>query len=134
MGWLSELGKLVGGSGDKESLIRRLLKRRIAQDPNAHALGQTPAVADDLGTQQLMGLPEATIVTCVETWAVLSREGLSQDEIARRIAQHRGTRYPGDGVEALIRICVDAEHGNALYLPSAHVEWCIREARTAYGI
>ena len=134
MGWLSEIWKAVSGSGDKESLIRRLLKRRIAQDPNAHALGQTPAFADRIDTFQLMGMPEATIVTCVETWGALTRDGMTEDDIARWIAQYRGARYTGGGVQRLIRTLTQTEHGDAWYLPADHIEWCIREARAAYGI
>ncbi len=118
----------------KDDLIRRLLKRRIAEDPNARALGQTPDFADGIDTFQLMGLPEGTIVTCVETWATAAKQGVSEDDIARRIADYRGAPYASGGVEALIRTLVQGEHGNASYLPSTHVEWCIREARTAYGI
>jgi len=127
MGWL-------GRTDDKESLIRRLLKRRIAEDPNAKALGQTTAFADRIELFQLMGLPEATIVTCVETWATLARQGVGEDEIARRIAAHRGAPYPGGGIQNLIRALVQTEHANALYMPATHVEWCIREARGAYGV
>lgn len=134
MAWLDQIRKAISGSGSKEDLVRRLLKRRIAEDPNAHALGQTPAFADRLDTFQLMGLPEATIVTCIETWATGSKQGLSEDEIARRIAEFRGAPYSGGGVRAVIRVLMQTEHGNSWYLPTEHVEWCIREARAAYGI
>jgi hypothetical protein len=134
MGWLSDIWKAISGSGDKESLIRRLLERRIAQDPNAARFGQTPAFAHRIDALQLMGMPEATIVTCVETWATLSRQGVLEDEIARRIAEHRAAHYTGGGVQPLIHRLMQTEHSDAWYLPAAHIDWCIREARTAYGV
>lgn len=81
-----------------------------------------------------MGLPEATIVASVETWATAANQGISEDEIARRIADFRGVPYTGGGVLATIRTLIQTEHGNARHLPDTHIEWCIREARGAYGI
>ena len=66
--------KLMGVSGQKESLIRRLLRQRVSQDPTALAYGQGPKFADKMPTLMLMGTPEATIVTCVETWAKLKQK------------------------------------------------------------
>lgn len=60
----------------KVNLIRTLLRQRIAADPTAKAMGQTPALADEIPPEMLLGLPEATIVTCVESWAQLRRQGI----------------------------------------------------------
>lgn len=156
MGWLRQLLHAVTGTVDKEALIRRLLKHRIDSDPNARALGQAQAIADGLDAFQLLALPEATIVTCVETWAVLARRGCGEDEVVRRIGEFRGLPLSGDprvaafimggfdaalghvptprGVEALIRSLMSIEHSNSAKLTDAHVDWCIREARAAYRI
>jgi hypothetical protein len=126
--------KLFGMADGKVNLIRALLRQRIAIDPTAKRLGQTPAFADEMPTMMLMGLPEATIVTCVESWAQMRGQRVPDAEIARRIASFRGGAPGATTVEDVIRYRVQAEHGQSGFLPAEHVEWCIREARTAYGI
>ena len=126
--------KLMGVSGQKESLVRRLLRQRVSQDPSAAAYGQGPEFADKMPTLMLMGTPEATIVTCVETWAKLKQSGQGEAAIASRIASFRGGSSQGGSVEAVIRSRVQAEHGHSGFLPAEHVDWCIREAKVTYGI
>lgn len=130
MGFFS---KLLGVSGQKEALIRRLLKRRIANDPAAAAHGQTPDFADSMPTLMMMGMAEATIATCVESWAQLRAQGMSDADAARKIASLRGGAS-GSTVEEVIRSRVQSEHGHSGYLPASHVDWCIQEAKAAYGI
>jgi len=131
MGLFSKL--LMGVSAQKESLIRRLLWQRVSQDPAAAAHGQGPEFVDNMPTLILMGTPEATIVTCVETWAKLKQSGQSEATIASRIASFRGGSSQGGSVEAVIRNRVQAEHGHSGFLPAEHVDWCIRQAKTTYG-
>jgi len=126
--------KLLGLSGQKESLIRRLLRNRISQDPSAASYGQSPDFADKMPTLMLMGTPEATIVTCVETWAKLKQSGQVEAAIANRIASLRHGPSHRASVEAVIRDRVQAEHGHSGFLPAEHVDWCIREAKITYGI
>ncbi len=126
--------KLMGMSDQKVNLIRTLLRQRIALDPTAKAMGQTPALADEMPMMMLMGLPEATIVTCVESWAQLRQQRVADAEIAKRIASLRGGAPGANTVEDVIRDRVQAEHGQSGFLPSEHVEACIREAKRAYGI
>jgi hypothetical protein len=126
--------RLMGVSAEKERLIRRLLKARVARDPSARAMGQGPEFADSVNSLMLMGLPEATIVTCVESWAQLKGQGLSEAAIAQKIASFRGADSMGAGVEAVIRSRMLAKHGHGGFLPADHVDWCIKEARGAYGV
>jgi hypothetical protein len=127
------LSKLLGVSEQKEALIRRLLKRRIANDPAAAAHGQTADFADTMPTLIIVGMAEATIVTCVESWGQLRGQGMSDADIARKIASFRGGAS-GTTVEAVIRSRVQSEHGHSGYLPPDHIDWCIKEAKAAYGI
>lgn len=114
--------------------MRRLLKARIERDPSARAMGQGPEVADKLNTLMLMGMPEATIVTCVETWAQLRKQGHSDSMIASKIASFRGGDSSGGNVEGVIRERIQAEHGHGTFLPVDHVDWCIEQARIEYGV
>jgi hypothetical protein len=70
-------------------LIRQLAKQRIATDPMAAALGLTAATIDSLPELQLAGLPEATILAIVETWAILRGQGIAESEIFAKIEAHR---------------------------------------------
>lgn len=87
MGFFS---KLLGVTGQKVTLIRRLLRERIRQDPTAAVYGQGPQLAVEMPALMMMGTPEATIVTCVETCANLSRAGQNELTTANRIASFRG--------------------------------------------
>lgn len=115
MGWLGSLFESLSGGGAKNQMVRDLLKHRIAEDPGARMRGQVPELADSLTPAQLMSLPEATIVTCVETWAALSRQGIGEPEIVKRITLHRGSRFVGRDVASLIRDLVRSEHSNAVF-------------------
>ena len=117
----------------KVDLIRRLLRERISNDPSAAAFGQTAAFADGLSALELMAFPEATVVTCVETWAQGRAQRRSDADIARLIASFRGVP-PLESVEAVIRGCVQREHGHGGFLPGDHVERCITAAKSQYGI
>ena len=121
-------------SVDKIALVRRLLKKRVTDDPNAHALGQTSAIINELSEFQLMGSPEATIATCVESWAAMANQGQAEHEIAESIALLRSVPYSDGGVRAVINSCVRQEHASASFLPESHIDWCIAEARAAYGV
>lgn len=128
------LARLVGVSAEKEQLIRRLLKVRVTRDPFASAMGQGPEFADSVNSLILMGLPEATIVTCVESWAQLKARGLSESAIAQKMAVFReGSSFDGDMVE-FIRTHVLSKHGHGGFLPADHIDWCIKEARAVYGV
>lgn len=77
-----------GGGVDKNSLIKELAKSRVRNDPIA-AIGFDESMVDSLSGMQLAGLPEGTIVTIVETWALLKKKGIPDEEILQRIENHR---------------------------------------------
>jgi hypothetical protein len=54
----------------KENLIRGLVKRRVQNNRVADMLGDV----DSIPNQLLMGLPEATIVTIVETYWLMKKK------------------------------------------------------------
>lgn len=126
--------RLMGVSAEKEQLIRRLLKARVARDPSARTMGQGPEFADSINSMMLMGLPEATIVTCIESWAQLKAQGATEAAIARKIGAFRGGASSSGSVVDVIRTRVLGEHANSGFLPTDHIDWCIAEARSAYGV
>jgi len=120
-------------SDQKESLVRRLLKQRITNDPAAAAHGQDAESADSMPVFILMGMAETTIVTCVESWMQLRKQGISDADAAQKIASFRGGAS-GTTVEAVIRSRVQSEHGHSGYLPPDHIDWCIQEAKSVYDV
>lgn len=67
-------------SSDKIELIRNLVRRRVQNDPIASMLGNINSLTESM----LIGLPEATIVTIVETYWKMENQGLSDKEIHER--------------------------------------------------
>lgn len=116
----------------KETLIRRLLKRRMKIDPTTAVLGP-PSVADTLPALVLLGTPEATIVTCVETWAQFLEEGASEAHAVVAICSHRGIPRTKTVPDA-IRHAVTTEHEMTSGAQRDHTEWCLEEAMKAYGV
>ena len=55
----------------KTELIRSLLKARLSSDPMATLAGVTPDLVDEQAEQDVLGTPEGTIVTIVETYIQL---------------------------------------------------------------
>lgn len=128
------LNRLMGVSAKKENLMRRLLKERIKSDSSASSHGQGPEYADSVSTMMLIGLPEATIVTCVETWANFNRQGRSEQEAAAAIAQHRRVSSASGGVVEVIQRIMKSEHGHSGFMTPEHVDYCIRESRREFGV
>ena len=73
----------------KTDLIRSLLKARLRDDPVAKIAGVSPETVDQQSDEDVLGAPEATIVTIVESYIQLSRLGFPEPEILRRIEKHR---------------------------------------------
>lgn len=125
---------MMGVSAKKENLIRRLLRERIEDDPSAAEFGQDASFAGKMPVTMLLGMPEATIVTCVESWAELKKQGIKNAEIAKRIAAFRRVPTDKKTVNAVIMQIVIAEHGHGGYLPVPHITYCIVEAQKVYGL
>lgn len=128
------------GSGDlsKNDLIRALAKQRIRQDPRASAMGFSDSMIDSLGVLQLTGLPESTIATIVETYAMLKKRGAPDHEILGRIEAHRSSI--GSGVmptplnlESYTQYRVEIEHGHGAPISSQTVAEAVRKCRQHFG-
>ncbi len=73
----------------KFDLVRSLAKERVSGDPMAEAMGFNAAMVDSLNRNLLAGLPEAGIVTNVETYLSLKQQGLSDETAFAAIEAHR---------------------------------------------
>lgn len=117
------LNKIFKKDVDKYALIKQLAKQRIRSDPFAKAMGVKESEVDKLSKMHLMGLPEATIVSIVETWASLRKEGTNEGEIFQLIEEHRkklkgGHELPDPiNLESYIkyRVKVENESGSPVY-------------------
>jgi hypothetical protein len=87
----------IVSSGEIE-LIRNLAKTRVRNDPVTSVSGDVASILKGIKSFseiELMGLPEATIVTIVKTYWQLKTEGLSDKKIFEAIENHRA-RFDDD--------------------------------------
>jgi hypothetical protein len=130
------LSTLYGGvNSDKIGLIKNLAKKRVQNDPIASMLGDI----DSLSETMLMGLPEATIVTIVETWAILRKQGLRDKEILQRIEAHRAS-FGGYGdlpdpltLQSYIKYRLDLEHGHGAPISEKFMDYAIEAAKKMFS-
>src|ERR1700730_5566690 len=73
----------------KTNIIRSLLKARLRDDPMAKMAGVSPDMVDQQLDEDVLGAPEASIVTIVESYIQLSRLGFPEPEILSRIEKQR---------------------------------------------
>ncbi|HEY8327612.1 MAG TPA: hypothetical protein VIO59_04070 [Rhodanobacter sp.] len=71
------LDKIFGRKpSGKEQLIRAMAALRIRADPTAEMMGYSERMLDELSKEQIFSLPEATLVTIVETFVGLRHQGM----------------------------------------------------------
>jgi hypothetical protein len=82
-------------------------------------LGLTLSDIDDLPIAMVMGLPEATVTTIVETWMELRRQGSSDKDIFELIEIHRSVlfgdekRSPPQNIAEYVKYRLSIEHPDA---------------------
>ena len=120
---------------DKIELIRNLAKKRVQNDPIASMLGDIDSFSETI----LMGLPEATIVTIVETYWQLKNQGLSDKEILEAIENHRAS-FGGVGtlpsqltLSNYIKYRVRLEHSPSAPISDNFIDEAIKEATGAFA-
>lgn len=113
-------------------LARVLLRRRISEDPKAKANGFTPSMADRLTTDQLAGLPEATVSQIVETVAKLTFKNYDEELSIQQVEGHR--RQIGHGalpspltMHSYVSYRIAIEYPGQVF-PDGHIEWCTNAA------
>jgi hypothetical protein len=118
----------------KTDLIRSLLKARLRDDPMAKMAGVSPDTVDQQSDEDVLGAPEASIVTIVESYIQLSRLGFPEPEILRRIEKHR-SMIGADTIpspltlRSYIRYRVSLEYAHSAPVSDASIDYSIRTAR-----
>lgn len=134
------LKKLFGGSASpKEELIKNLAKTRVRTDPTARRMGYDEGMIDSLGTMQLMGIPEAAIVTIVETYALSLKSGAPERAILEHIENHRsqigsGTLPVPLTLESYIKYRLEIEHSHGAPIGEDFITEGIATCKQHYGI
>lgn len=77
----------------KEALIRAIAALRIRTDPASKMLGYNERMLDDLSLEQIYMLPEASIVTMVETFVGFRRKGVPARQAIEAIEQFRSQTF-----------------------------------------
>lgn len=127
------------GSTDKNALIKELILFRLRGDLVAKSMGFNERTVDSLSELQLAGVPEATIVTIVETWALLCKAGVRDAEIFSRIEEHRSRMFPrGEmpiplNLTTYIKYRLKLEHSRGAPMQERFIESAIEIAREAYA-
>lgn len=128
---------LGAGSGNKIDLIRSLAKKRIRSDSFASKL-----VGDinNISETMLMSLPEATIVTIVETYWQLKNQGLSVKEILESIENHRAS-FGDSGIlpsqltlPNYIKYRIRLEHSNGAPISDDFIDEAVQAANEAFTL
>ena len=129
-------GDLGAPSLNKIELIINLAKMRFQNDPIAEVFSVVEYI-DSLPDTKLMGLPEATIVTIVETYWQLRNQGLSDKEIFEAIENHRaiigtGTIPSPLTLSTYIKYRVGLEHSGIAPISETFIDEAIKEATAHY--
>lgn len=136
MGFIRNL--FGGGKPSKNDLIKNLAKERIRTDPLAESMGFNESMIDALGTMELMGIPEAAIVTIVETYALSLKSGAPEEAILNHIENHRSQLGAGSmpvplNLETYIKYRIEIEHGHGAPISEQSISKAISIARGQYG-
>jgi hypothetical protein len=136
MGFINSL--FGGGKPSKNDLIKKLAKDRINTDPMAESMGFNESMIDSLGTMELMGIPEAAIVTIVETYVLSLKSGAPEEAILNHIENHRsqlgtGTMPVPLNLESYIKYRIEIEHGHGAPISEQFILKAISVAREQYG-
>ena len=134
---MSIFGNLFRKRPSKMDLVRRMLKARLRADPIAALLGAGPEVVDATNDVELMGTPEATIATIVETHATMKRQGVPEAQILELIENHRSMigsdRMPSPlTLRSYIRYRVSLEHSASAPVSDASLDSSIQETRVFF--
>lgn len=120
------LGFITGT--DKIALIRSLLIARVECDPAAQKSGFSSVQVRQLTDLQLMGAPEATMTTIMESFVRLMSAGDSYEKAIAKIESHRanlGIVAPSSltTIEEFLEDRVRIEHQDT-FMPAGHVKLC----------
>lgn len=104
----------------------------------ARRAGVTPDMVDQKSDEDVLGTPEASIVTIVESYIQLDQLGFPESESLTRIENHRSV-IGADIMPTPLTLCsyikyrVSLEYANSAPISDASLEHSIRVAREYFG-
>jgi len=126
----------------KINLIRQLIKTRVQNDQllKKKYEGKNVPEVCDFPEIVIMGSPEATIVTIVESyWMMKDMTTKSDKEILESIERHRKRIYPESGpmpspltLSNYIKYRLNIEHSHGFPISNEFIDECIKKANEAY--
>ena len=127
---------------DKIELIRNLVKRRVQSDPATSMSWDVASIVGDIESFseiELMGLPEATIVTIIETYWQYRTQRRSDKEIFEAIENFR-SRFDDDtgtlpsqlNLSNYIKYRLRLEHYSSPTISDNFIDDAIKEATRAF--
>lgn len=126
----------------KFTLIKQLAKIRIQNDQilKKKYQGRDVPSLDDLPEIVLLGLPEGTIISIVESyWMMKAMTTKSDKEILEAIEHYRKTLFPESGrmpspltLSSYIKYRLNVEHSHGVPISNEFIEDCIKKANEAY--
>ena len=133
--WSSLFG---GGRPSKEDLIRSLITKRVSNDPMASLAGFDARMVDSLGALELISTPEGSIVTIVETYANMKKQGASDQQIFDGIEAHRSTIGSGTmpsppTLESYTQYRIEVECRHVMPIQSGFVSEAVQVCRQHFG-
>ena len=134
---MSFVSKFFGPKRTKFDLIRDLIKTRLREDPIARAMGATPEMVDQQPDEVLIGTPEGTVVTILETYHSLRDRGASFAEALIAIERHRNQFISGrmpitTSLSTYIIYRVQLEHADGPKRPTGAISRAIIEGTKFY--
>jgi len=101
-------------------------------------MGFSENIIDEMGMIQLAGLPENSIATIVETFAILKKNGVPESKIFARIEAHRSLMVSGQipnpvTLESYIRYRVYIECSHGAPISDGFLAEAIRVFRQHFG-
>lgn len=130
------LKKLLGKKpNDKIALIREMVKDRVESDPFAKHLVEV----ESLSEFDLMSLPEATVVTIVESYMIFTqRQGILPEEALGLIENHRSKLRSGKipsplTLASYVKYRLALDHPRGLSIPETSVDRTIEKAKVFFS-
>ena len=79
----------IAQASSKEELSRLLVKLRLRSDFKANAKGITESIVDGFSVDEIEALPESTLVHIADSYFIMSRKGVSDQDIFNKIELQR---------------------------------------------
>jgi hypothetical protein len=110
----------------------------VKDDPMAIEMGVDEDFLSSLSDSEILSFPEATIVSIVEMWSILHKQGIKDSDIFSRIENHRTQVFPRCQMPTTLNLTnyikcrLDIEHSHGGAITDIFVESAVEIAKKAY--